>query len=311
MNATASPAALAISPAGPVAGTAWLAPSPGGVEMHVIGKLVLQLGHAGATSFVSKPELPGWNQGRGAKEEVEVSDARKLIVRGHRTQPGKLILRRGTTAIGEIPFGPGVDTVTMPLSSTMQATIAGKGGDDWLVVEGVEGPQARRWCKLPKLGIVACWDEIERMLLTSRVCLVDVSSWTIAFVVRASRKLLPAMAPRVVTLSVLDLAQGPGAQETPSPQHASGTYVAAREPAPPAKLTPPKPIPSGAALLGGDGPPTMVSSGVELPVPKPQPSTAGTAGSKLGRTRQLQPEEVQQLLARSQDAERPIGGPMV
>lgn len=221
---SASPPNIAIAPVGPVAGAAWLTPAPAGYDLNAIGKIVLQLGLNGTMTIVPRPELPGWNQGRGAPEEVEASDARRLIVRGHRVHQGRVILRRGATALGEVTFGPGVQPIAMPLSNTMQATIGGRRGDDWLVVEGVEGPGTRRWCKLPKLGIVSTWNEIERLMLASRLVLVDVSTWTIAFVMRASRKVLAAMVPRQVTFSTLDFGD--------TAESAAAALEASRSPSP-------------------------------------------------------------------------------
>lgn len=300
-------APVSLNALGPVAGSAWVERADVGFDLHVIGKLSLQLGQGGNIKVVSKPELPGWNQGRVAKEELSVTTKRKLLVRGHRTQPGRVILRRGVEAVGELALEPGLAMVDLELDANAQATIAGKRGDDWLVIEGVEGPSTRRWCKLPKLGLVASWGEIERMTLASRICLVDVSSWMISFVMRATRRLPQAMVPDRASLAVLDLSQA-GA---PVPITAgSGTYAAAALPAEPAVA--PQPVAATATRRELDhDPPTMISAGVT----KARPASADDDSTvrikqappdsvSAGRTRQLSPEEVAKLLGR--EKQRPL-----
>ncbi|HTJ83271.1 MAG TPA: hypothetical protein VL400_16240, partial [Polyangiaceae bacterium] len=211
MTFQSAAAGVPVLPVGQVAGVAWLARSPGSVELTVIGKLVLSLGRDGTAALVA-PEAPGWNQGRGAPEEIEPGSARRLVLRGARTMAGRVVLRRGTTTVVEVEASAGSNVVAQPLSNTMQTTTAGRRGDEWLVVEGFEGPGSRRWCKLPKLGLLAGYagaaGSRERMLLTSRLCLVDVSTFTIAFVMRAQRKLPAELAPREIGLAIMDLSEG-------------------------------------------------------------------------------------------------------
>lgn len=312
MVATVS-APLALHPAGPVAGSAWVERAPVGFDLHVIGKLALQLGQGGTIKVVSKPELPGWNQGRTAKEELAITTGRQLLVRGHRTQPGRVILRRGVEPVGEIEIEPGVAIVGISLDSTAQATIGGKRGEDWLVIEGVEGQSSRRWCKLPKLGLVASWGEIERMTLASRICMVDVSSWTITFVMRATRRVPEAMVPKGVVLSVMDLSQA-GAPVAVTA--GSGTYAAAAPPQAAAPLAPtavpPAAVPPAArARPDIQDPPTMISAGVTQARPLAadddetvRVKSSASSDAATGRTRQLGPEEVARLLA--QERPRPL-----
>ncbi len=276
MTGATATASVVIGSSGPVSGTGWLAapssaPVGAAVELAVFAKISMQLGRDGATSIVSLPELPGWNQGRSAREEIEPSPHRRLIVRGHRTQPGRVVLRRGAEVLGEVAFGVGVETIATSLPSTMQTTIGSRRGDDYLVVEGVEGPSARRWCKLPKLGVLATWDEVERMVLTSRACIVDVSSWTVAFLLQGSRKLLSAMAPRRLALSVLDLStpSGEALHPGPRPSSSSSTFAAVSPSA------------------------TLPSLGVEARAPAVVDEESSTAGN----TRQVAPAELERLLS--------------
>jgi hypothetical protein len=198
--------AVAVNSVGPVAGLAWLTAAPNGLELHVVGKLTMQLVGEGQTALVPRPELPGHIGGLPAPEELDAAAVRRVIVRGTRPSPGRAILRRGSSILAEATFQAGSDAVVASMPSTMQTTIAGKRGDEWLVVEGGDGASSRRWCKLPKLGILATWSDVERLLLTSRLCVVDVRTWTVSFVLRASRKVPASMAPSTVSLSVQDLA---------------------------------------------------------------------------------------------------------
>jgi hypothetical protein len=213
---------IAIATDGPVSGLVSLVTQGPAVELFVWGKLVLDLGPEGAVSLSRAPETPGYNAGVADPAELDASASRRIVVRGERSLSGRLTLRRGPNPLAELAFAPGREPVTALLANTMQTTIAGRRGDEWLVVEGVEGPQARRWCKLPKLGVVATWNDVEKLLLTSRLCLVDVSAWTISFVMRGSRKLLPPMVPAQISLALQDLggeanAESVGLRAVPSP----------------------------------------------------------------------------------------------
>jgi len=235
---TSAPSEIAVTPVGHTSALAWLVPATGGVELTIVGKIVVALGFDGQVEMVGTPELPGWNQERPAPEEVDRDAVRKIMVRGRRAYPGKVVLRRGAQVLVECPFGPGDQSVETPLANNMQTTIAGKRGDEWLVVEGGDGAEVRRWCKLPKLGLVATWSDVERLVLTSRICFVDVSNWTIAFLLRGSRRLLPTMAPRHLSVAVHDLAGGAPlpvrslAQTGPSPRAPAVTGPPAPTPMP-------------------------------------------------------------------------------
>ncbi len=196
---------LLIGGAEGVAGFASLVSEGPHVELFVWAKLVVDLGHDGAAPLNPAPPVPGINRGVADALEIDPSVSRRIFVRGERSLGGKVTLRRGPTPLAEIPFGPGKDVVSAELASTLQTSDAGLRGDEWIVVEGVEGPQARRWCKVPKLGVFAKWNDVEKLLLTSRICFVDVASWTISLVMRGSRKLLPAMVPERIDLSLLPL----------------------------------------------------------------------------------------------------------
>ncbi|MFO0555844.1 MAG: hypothetical protein U0271_46130 [Polyangiaceae bacterium] len=298
MTFSSAATGLHVTHVGQVSAVAWLAPAQVGLELNVIGKLALDLGLEGHLSLAN-PEPPGWNLRTPAPLEIEPASARKIIVRGWRPQPGKLILRRGTNTLAEVAFGPGDEPQIVSLANTMQTTIAGRRGDEWLVVEGVDHPGSRRWCKLPKLGIVAMWNDVERMLLTSRVCLVDVASWSVVFVMRASRKVLPAMAPTQLSVMLQDLGQSPGAQEPSSarvssvPHSVPQSTPSAAPPSPPptpapSPPPPPKPAPPAFAVEDSTTAMRLPDSAVEL---IDEPSDANQA-----RTRMISFDEAQQLL---------------
>lgn len=202
--------AIAVRPGESVSGVAWVAPNAGFPELHVIGKLSFLLLADGQISLMARPELPGRNQGVVAPEEIEPAAQRRLIVHGPRSETGRVLLRRGPTPLAETSYGLGNDPVGVPLTNAMHTTVAGRRGDEWLVVEAGSSPGGRRWCKLPKLGLVAKWGDVEQLLLTSRACLVDVSTWVVAFVLRASRKLPAAMVPQTISLSLLNLSSNVG-----------------------------------------------------------------------------------------------------
>lgn len=205
---TSAPSEIAVTPVGHTSALAWVTPATGGVELTIVGKIVVALGLDGHVEIIGSPELPGWHQERPAPAEVDRDAARKIVARGRRAHPGRVVLRRGSSVLVECGFGSGDLSVETPLVNNMQTTIAGKRGDEWLVVEGGDRPDARRWCKLPKLGLVATWSDVERLVLTSRICFVDVSEWTIAFLLRGSRKLLPSMVPRHLSVAVHDMGGG-------------------------------------------------------------------------------------------------------
>src|SRR3954454_22288788 len=104
MTVAAPSTSVAMSAVGPVAGAAWLTPAGATTELWVYGKLSIQLGRDGRTSMVTLPERPGGNHGCAAREETERAAARRLVVRGHRTQPGRVMLRRGADVLGEVTF---------------------------------------------------------------------------------------------------------------------------------------------------------------------------------------------------------------
>jgi hypothetical protein len=227
---------------GEVSATVSIANEGHAAEITVWGKLVFALGDEGELSLVATPELPGYNAGAPDANELDPGNARRIIVRGSRSLGGRVILRRGTNALAELEFGPGSEHAIASLANTMQTTIAGRRGDEWLVVDGVLGPQSRRWCKLPKLGVFATWSDpsasslgptsipaLERLLLTSRLCFVDVASWTVSFVMRGSRKVLARTVPDAVTVSIQDL----GSESLP------GGVLGRRVPLPPASPLPP------------------------------------------------------------------------
>jgi hypothetical protein len=116
-------------------------------------------------------------------------------------------LRRGSQILVEMPFGPGHEPVMGELANALQTTAAGRRGDEWLVVESADSSDPRRWCKLPKLGVVATWGKNDRLLLTSRMCFVDIAQWTVTFVMRGSRKIGNGGVPRNLTISILDLTE--------------------------------------------------------------------------------------------------------
>lgn len=246
---TSAPSEIAVTPVGHTSALAWVTPVTGGAELTIVGKLVVALGLEGQVEMVPSPELPGWHQARPAPAEVDKDAARRIVARGRRMHAGKVVLRRGSNVLVECAFGPGEDPVGTPLANNMQTTIAGKRGDEWLVVEGGDRPDARRWCKLPKLGLVATWNDVERMVLTSRVCFVDVSDWTISFLMRGSRKILPTMAPRHLSVAVHDLTSG----ASPLPVRAPAV-TGPPAPAPtPAPGPPPSPFaPKKGAFMSDD-----------------------------------------------------------
>jgi len=302
MTSQPTPTNVPVVPVGQVAGVAWLHPSPGGAELTVIGKLVLLLGHDGTAALVP-PEAPGWNLGRAAPEEIEPNADRKVAVRGPRALPGRVILRRGTTTMVEVDVQPGASVVAQHLSNTMQTTTAGRRGDEWLVLEGFEGAGSRRWCKLPKLGLIAGFagplpGANERVLLTSRLCIVDVSTFTIAFVMRATRKLTSARLPRELTLAIMDLEQAAAALLPPPPASPLPTTAPLRPnmsggpllttmpgelraqapalPFAPASEAPPMPMPPPVGVAGSTGElPPLPAVGSALPFVAEDESTGG------------------------------------
>jgi len=226
---------IAVSADGAVSGSAWIQPSKPGLELHVVGKITMRLLPDGQTASVANPERPGHHRGLPSPEELDPSAVRMVIIRGARAVPGRVVLRRGPTVLAESAFDAGSTPMVIELSSTMQTTVAGRRGDEWLVVETAGGPEARRWCKVPKIGILATWNDIERLVLTSRVCLVDVTDWSLSFVLRASRRLPAAMAPDTVRVSTVDLSGG-GMGATPSPMPSPLARAVAAPPAPPIDL---------------------------------------------------------------------------
>lgn len=295
--------AVSVRPGESVAGLAWLAESGKFVELCVVGKLAFMLQPEGRTTLMTRPELPGRNQGVGAPEELDAGTARALVVHGPRAEGGKVVLRRGPNPLAEATFAVGNDPVRVELSSTMHTTAAGRRGDEWLVVEAGAAASGRRWCKLPQLGILARWGEIEQLLLTSRVCLVDVSTWVVAFVLRASRKLPAAMAPSQVSLSLIDLsaavqereplAAAPAPVAAPPTDDDDGGRTRVRSPGPGSDPGRP-PTGRGPALEDSfDEPKTrFVDVASQLPkealrdprdVPA-QPRRPSSAGLRIGRT---------------------------
>lgn len=256
--------AIAVRPGESVSGVAWIAATGGFPELHIVGKLSFLLLADGKTSLMSRPELPGRNQGVGAAEELEPAAQRRLIVHGPRSEAGRVVLRRGPTPLAETGFQSGNEPISVALSNTMHTTMAGRRGDEWLVVEAGSAPSGRRWCKLPKLGIVAKWGDVEQLLLTSRACLVDVSTWVVAFVLRASRKLPAAMIPQGVSLSLLDLSASP--EEGATNAAAYGRPTGAPAPAAPGAQRPSQVMAAVAPAEDDDADRTAIR---EPPRPKP------------------------------------------
>ncbi|MBK6517438.1 MAG: hypothetical protein IPM79_10560 [Polyangiaceae bacterium] len=189
---------IQVVPRGAVSGTAWATPAAHGADVQIVGKVVVKLEGEGIAGLVP-PELPGWHFGRQALEEFDFTGGRKLVVRGQRPLGGRAMLRRGEQTTAELSFGPGADILVAPMAGSGEATMSAEKGD-WFVASGVDAPSARRWCKLPKLGIVASWGQGERSVLLYRVCALCVGTWTLSLVYRAVRFFPTASVPRAFEL---------------------------------------------------------------------------------------------------------------
>jgi uncharacterized protein YjbI with pentapeptide repeats len=209
MSSPAPPIAILLTPSALASGVAWVTTTAAGAELGVVGKLEFAFTTEGDPRPV-QAEAPGHWQGRPSPEELELSQARRLLVRGQRPLPGRVVLRRGTTSIAELELGAGGAPAVGQLASASMSTVVGTPGDEWLVVEGFDGPRSRRWCKLPRVGLLAVWQSgaapPERLLLGSRQCFVDVARQSFAFVLRATRRLSTGAIPQRVELVVTNLA---------------------------------------------------------------------------------------------------------
>jgi len=205
-----------------VSGVAWVTRTGGGMDLHVLGKISLRLERDGQASL-GDPEAPGCNLGCPAPEEALATTGRRLVVRGTRASGGRVMLRRGSTILVDAGFEPGADLVHHPLTGNAKTTMSGERGE-WLVVEGAEHPQARRWCKLPKLGMVTTWREArDRLVLNYKLLLVDVGAWSVSFVYRGSRPLGPEGMPLMLDLSALNVEQLSALMPPSSPGLAPGS----------------------------------------------------------------------------------------
>ena len=185
---------------GESSGVAYVKSSSGGAELCVLGKLSLVLLGGGQAAIVARPEPPGVHRGVPAPAELDDAVQGMLVIAGPRSCAGRVVLRRGTAIMADVALSGGSETVTVPSSALHSAA----GGDDeWLVVEGVDAPDARRWCKLPKMHIVASWEPAAQLILGARACLIDLGTWTVSFILRGTP--IPVEErPSHVTLSVED-----------------------------------------------------------------------------------------------------------
>ena len=193
---------------GQSSGAAFLATSTTGAELCILGKLSLVLLGEGQAAIVARPEPPGVHAGGAAPAELEEASGGMLVVGGGRAFGGRVVLRRGATMLAEIAFGPGHEPAAIVMSGSSETgdeptSAEASPDEEWLVVEGVTSPDARRWCKLPRMKLVATWEPASSLLLGSRACFLDVSTWTVSFILRG-RLPLAAPAPRSVMVSVED-----------------------------------------------------------------------------------------------------------
>lgn len=190
---------------GQSSGVAFLSTSPCGTELSVIGKLSFVLLEEGQAAIVARPEPPGFHRGVAAPAELDDGSAGLLLVSGPRLAGGRVVLRRGTNVLAEVAFHPGLEPfgVTATGLQVVTGPDAAAGEDEWLVIEGVTAPDGRRWCKLPKMRLVASWEPFTQLVLGSRACFVDLTTWTVSFLLRGTLP-LATPAPRVITVLVED-----------------------------------------------------------------------------------------------------------
>lgn len=209
MSSSAPPVAILVTPSGLASGVAWTTTTAEGTELTVVGKLEFAFTSEGEPRPV-QAEPPGHWQARPSPEELEAAQGRRLVVRGQRPLPGRVVLRRGTTSIAELELAPGASPAAGQLASASMSTVVGTPGDEWLVVEGFDGPRSRRWCKLPRVGLLAAWQggaaAPERLLLGARQCYVDVARHGFAFVLRGTRRLSAGAIPQRIELVATQLA---------------------------------------------------------------------------------------------------------
>lgn len=229
LTAMSGSVGIPVTSEGLLSGVAWATAAPGGVDLHAMGKISLVLDVEGSsTQIASQP--PGYHRNAAAPEEVRDDVGRLLLVRGFRSTAGRVMLRKGADPLAEAGFGPGGDIVTSPLAGSAKTTMSGKQGE-WLVVEGAEHAAARRWCKLPKLGVVATYGANQRMVLRYKILCVDVTSWIVSFIYRATKPLGRSPMPASVHLGAMTVEQVTGGAIRPSIP-LNGTVALAGAPAP-------------------------------------------------------------------------------
>jgi uncharacterized protein YjbI with pentapeptide repeats len=278
MSAAAPPVAILLTPSGLACGVAWTTTTAAGTELTVVGKLEFAFTSEGEPRPV-QAEPPGHWQARPSPEELEAAQGRRLVVRGQRPLPGRVLLRRGTTSIAELELAPGATPAAGQLASASMSTVVGTPADEWLVVEGFDGPRSRRWCKLPRVGLLASWQcgssTPERLLLGARQCFVDVARGSFAFVLRGTRRLSANSIPQRVELVVTDLA--PLVNVTPARGDLGTTLPLDGGAVPVAG-----PIMPFAGASGAPAPPPPQAPGVLSPPPFAAPAVEGSSLPRLG-----------------------------
>lgn len=200
-----------------VAGAAWVGGSETSPDLHVVGKLSLGLDPQGR-ALVMEAQPPGRHFGMAAPEELQTEAGRKLLVRGARSLGGRVHLRKGERELAELSFAAGNEIVSIPMLDGAKTGMGPVDGDDWVVVEGVDDPQARRWCMLPRVGVRASYGPgPEQLVLARKLVIVDVQSWIVSLVFRGARPipLRPGTGPDLPESIRLEI-------ETPKEAGASG-----------------------------------------------------------------------------------------
>lgn len=297
---------------GQSSGVAFLATSTTGAELCVVGKLSLVLLEEGQAAIVARPEPPGIHAGGAAPAELDETAGGMLVVTGGRPLGGRVVLRRGTAVLAEVGFGPGLEPVavmvTEPVASESEDDDARE--DEWLVIEGVTSRDARRWCKLPQMKLVATWEPSSALRLGSRACFIDLSTWTVSFLLRG-RFSLSAPAPRFVTVSVEDTFVS-SVRARPQPDDEDDEVrTAVRDAAPPpARVVEQAPLDEQTRVIQIPleiPPEALPESTTRRGVVPRRNARASRSGLRLGAHEPL----VDQRSVPQQDAPRPAAAPLV
>ncbi|MFO0554305.1 MAG: hypothetical protein U0271_38345 [Polyangiaceae bacterium] len=183
------------------AGLAWATVAPSGnTELFIAAKLVVRIDDTGNPTLIAS-EAPGVHQGRAADEEMTPAAGRQLIVRGHRRVPGRVMLRRGERTVAELSCDPGDHPLSTPIEGSLKSTLTTISGE-WVVATGIDQPNARRWCKLSKVGVIGMLDGVEPATLFHRASIVCVDTWTISLLYRMNRVQPSASIPKWIELKL-------------------------------------------------------------------------------------------------------------